>query len=378
MGHCRKQGFMTKRCTRCILPGYYPGIDFDPTGLCNHCRDYDQQWENHDFHISEGKLKLILENAKNKNRAYDCLVPISGGLDSSYTLYVIKQVYGLNPLAVNYDNGFQTDLARHNIQKLTKTLGVDLKVIAPDPQMLKKLYRIFLKTGAEPCTPCELGGTGAIYQTAAEINAPLIVFGTSVRTEGIAPKDLHYFDVRYFRDVIKGKFPFSEVDKIFFFPGLLRMFYLQIVKGIKTIQLPYYLPWKEKEIENLLKTRFGWKKGDKPHADCAFFPIRDYIRCKNWKFGAATQRLSAKIRDGQITREEALRIVRTTEGRMDDAELAAYLKIMNLTPSDIESVVLKNYRNFKTYLPLLNRVKWIIHFFSKLNLLPENIEKKLK
>ncbi|CAN2044494.1 putative N-acetyl sugar amidotransferase [Candidatus Magnetomoraceae bacterium gMMP-1] len=368
---------MIKYCSQCILPSNYPHIDFDMDNICTHCREYDSKWKRHDFEKSEKKLKKILENARSKRKKYDCLVPISGGLDSSYTLYLIKEVYKLRSLAINYNNGFQTELARNNIKKLIKSLNVELITISPDKKLLKKLYRIFLLSGAELCTPCELGGTGAIYKTAYKENIPLIIFGTSVRTEGISPKEVHYFDVRYFKDVVKGKLSLSEIDDIFLFPGLSRMFYLNFIKRIKIIQLPYYLPWEENKIKDILSTKFDWEKGNKPHADCFFFPVRDYIRWKNWKFGARTQRLSALIRDGQISRLEALMIVNKEEGKLSDDELNTYLDYMGLSGSDIELVILKDYRHFKTYLPLFNKIKWLMKVCARFNLLPENIEKKL-
>ena len=120
------------RCSRCILPDTYPDIAFDDHGVCNYCRDYDEQWSGFDFNKGEQHLKQIFKAAVRKKKNYDCLVPVSGGMDSSYTLYLITRVYKLTPLAVNFDNGFQTDLARNNLKRITTSLGVDLKVVAPD------------------------------------------------------------------------------------------------------------------------------------------------------------------------------------------------------------------------------------------------------
>jgi len=373
---------VVERCTRCVLPSFYPQLTPGADGVCRYCAEYDAQWKGHDFEASRRKFEEILTAAKTRARKrgqkYDCLVPLSGGLDSSYTLYLVRSVYQLNPLAVNYDNGFQTELARENIRRITTALDVDLKVVAPDKELLKELYRVFLFAGAELCTPCELGGTGAIYKTAYDEGLRLIIFGTSERTEGISPKAVHYFDVRYFKDVVRGKVARSRIDDFFFFPSLLRMAYLQLFVGIKVIQTPYYLPWPEDEIRELLSSKFGWESGDKPHADCFFFPLRDYIRFRHWKFGMRTQRLSALVRDGQLDRDEALRVVEEEEGQIDPEDMNRCLTHLGLTSEDVESIVLKDYRHFKSYLPLLTKAKWLIRLLARLHLVPENIEKKLR
>ena len=368
---------MNKICNRCVLPDSYPGIHFDEKGICNYCHGYETQWASHDYGKTEKKLKKILKAAKAKNRPYDCIVPLSGGLDSSYTLCLIKQ-FGLKPLAVNYNNGFQAEVARRNIKKITTALNVDLKVIAPDPSMLKKLYKIFLLSGAEPCTPCELGGTGAIFREAQRNNVPLVVFGTSERTEGITPKEIHYFDARYFKDVVKQKIPKADINEIFLFPNLVRMFYLQIIKRTRVIQMPYYMPWNEEKIANHLADRFGWEKGEDIHADCYFFPIKDHLRYKKWNFGARTQCYSAKIRDGQLKREEALTIIKRCEGQLNDKKIQPYLEQIGISKNELESIESKDYRHFKSYLPLLSKLNWILQLLSICNLLPENITKKFK
>jgi len=367
------------KCSRCVLPDTYPDIAFDDHGVCNYCTDYDEQWSGFDFNKGEQHLKKVFKAAVKRKKVYDCLVPVSGGMDSSYTLYLITRVYKLTPLAVNFDNGFQTDLARKNLKRITTSLGVDLKVVAPDIHVLKLLYKTFLRAGAELCTPCELGGTGAIYKTAFEEKIPLIVFGTSARTEGVSPKKLHYHDVRYFKDVIKNTLRASALDPVFTYASIWRMFFLLFIRRIKTIQMPYYLPWNEEKIEQLLWKETGWEKGHAPHSDCFFFPVKDHIRINNWGFGARTQRLAALVRDGQMEQKQALgQILKEETSHIDPHALKRYLDYMGLTAGDIENVRLKDHTRFKTYLPLLSRVRGLMKMISQLHFLPENIEKKLK
>ncbi len=110
-----------KRCTTCILPESYPNITFDDRGECNYCKNYTRI-----SYLGSDKLKADLMAARSKKGKYDCIVPISGGKDSTYVLYQITRIYGLRALAFNYDNGVTHPQAQENVRTIAEKLGVDL------------------------------------------------------------------------------------------------------------------------------------------------------------------------------------------------------------------------------------------------------------
>ncbi len=117
-----------RRCTRCILPESYPDIDFDSKGVCRMCREFDHRYQNIDWAFLEKKLIRMLGRYRGKGRSkYDCLVPFSGGKDSTYTLWLLKNKYGMNPLAFNVDNGFAEEGAQKFLSVGEKEVDADDK-----------------------------------------------------------------------------------------------------------------------------------------------------------------------------------------------------------------------------------------------------------
>ncbi|NCC62266.1 MAG: ATPase, partial [Verrucomicrobiae bacterium] len=112
-------------CKRCILNDSFPGILFADDGICNYCHAWNKRWGSFNFNRAENELKKIFNIVKTKNRKYDCLLPYSGGRDSSYVLYLCKEKYGLNPLAVTFNNLFMSSYAKNNIFSMIEVLGVD-------------------------------------------------------------------------------------------------------------------------------------------------------------------------------------------------------------------------------------------------------------
>ncbi len=132
-----------RRCTLCVLSEKTPKIKFDEHGVCNVCKDFDEQWSffSKNKPNMENELNDIFNAFRNKGRKYDCLVPISGGLDSTYVLYVCKKIYDLRILAFNFNNGFQTNIAKQNIENAIKKLNVDYISTGPEHREDKDRHR---------------------------------------------------------------------------------------------------------------------------------------------------------------------------------------------------------------------------------------------
>jgi hypothetical protein len=177
----------TKRCSKCILPETFPGIFFNDEGVCNFCTNHKNA-----LVIGEAQLKKVLH--AERGRIYDCLVPISGGKDSSYVLYYATEILNLNTIAVNYDSGFQSDIARKNIVSICNRLKVPLVVKRADlrtqVKMLREVLRIseIVGTFFHICMNCEVNIRTSALNTAKENHIPFILYGDSaVEAIGIQP-----------------------------------------------------------------------------------------------------------------------------------------------------------------------------------------------
>jgi len=175
-----------KRCTRCILPECYPNIDFDENGVCRVCREHDVKYSNIDWDARRKNLESILDRCRGKGEQYDILVPFSGGKDSSYTLWVLKEQYKMRCLAFNFDNGFLDPGALAFAKKSAARLGVDLITYSPGFDLLKKVYKRALETTGEFCAACVVLMPTAIFRAADTQGIRLIAAGFVSKLKGAA------------------------------------------------------------------------------------------------------------------------------------------------------------------------------------------------
>jgi hypothetical protein len=178
-----------KYCKKCILPESFPGIVFNDEGVCNFCQDYKP------YHPNLGREKLLEAlNKRNKTGQFDCVVPISGGKDSTYILYYIVKEFGLNPIAVSYDSGYQTEIARKNVQKACDILGVQLVIVKSPGNIQTKLIKGSLLVSKRlgrmwrSCGNCEAIIRTVSINTAKDYKVPFVVWGSSA-LESIGSKN---------------------------------------------------------------------------------------------------------------------------------------------------------------------------------------------
>ncbi|MBN1599799.1 MAG: N-acetyl sugar amidotransferase [Bacteroidales bacterium] len=354
-----------RRCTRCILPESFPGISFNVDGVCSICQEYDKEWGhiNEDyFKKSEKKLKRILNNAKKLKRRYDCLVPLSGGKDSTYVLYLCKRVYNLNVLAVNFNNGYQTDEAFQNVKQAANILDVDLIIYKPRWETTKKLTRGFLKATGEGCTPCNVGVGLTISRIAQLEKIPLIMNGISPRSDERSPRTIYASGGEYFMKVVKRNALLKDIRSTIyedqvrqlsfwhrFTRKITRMTLMDqgvfrflpknmFVRNSIPLVIPKYVEWNEDTIFNTIRNELNWKESEvgKEHTDCMLNPLKCYLRHQRWGFGSKTQKYSALIRDGQMDREEALKLI-TDEGDVPK-NLEKVKKVLEIDTEEFESI----------------------------------------
>ncbi len=337
----KSKGTTSHLCARCILPSSYPNIKFDNNGICNHCKSFEYHWG--EWLASEAlrektaeKLQKTFKKAKEKKSKYDALVPFSGGKDSSYVLHLCKIKYGLNILAFTNDNGFLSDQAKSNIEKMTKKLGVT-HIYYREPQMIKLARHFFVKTG-NFCAPCELGMFNTNYMMAKKHRIPLIIYGSSSKTDAGFPKELNPWDPWYFKKVIKQSEAQKYIASTIFGKNYIIPYAVDFILGKrKFVLLPNYLIWNEKDIQNILKKEYNLIF-TKEHSDCEFYEVAASLyRNRNPSLDSTVMKYSLLIRNGLMERDAVLSLIPNRFNDKKPESLDRFLKKLKLTISEFEN-----------------------------------------
>jgi hypothetical protein len=330
-----------RTCTRCVMPEGYPGVILDVEGVCNYCRTFDRQWgqwvNSLDAQIkSETKLRGIFEAAKNKKKRYDALLGISGGKDSSYALHLCREMYGLNVLTFTKDGGFLSDEAKERISTLVKYYRVD-HIYYHDP-LFPDLARIFLLKTGNFCAPCELSTFNISAIMAREYDIPLLILGTSSRTEAGAPKSLNPWDPWYFEKVTKGEDLQERIACSCYGPNYIMREGLSRLLGHRHIVLlPDFVPWDEDEIRRFFGRKFGFSFGGE-HSDCWATGIASYLYGQKLNdIDPNVGKCSLLVRTGKITREEAMERLNTPQEDTNLRHIDRFLKTTGLTHDEFEA-----------------------------------------
>lgn len=362
-----------KTCARCIHTSNFPRIKFDDTGICNYCRYYDLSTQ-----LGLDDLKNILKKGRTKVTKYDCLVPISGGLDSSYVLYYVVKVLGLKALAFNFDNGWQHPLAKENMLQLCQTLGCECRFITPDWSTLKAMYRSFLKAQVpDICAPCMVGIYSYMLEIAYQEDIPFIINGSSIRTQGSQPLTMFYVrDGRYFNDILK-RFA-ADIKNNYCTLTLPHYIKYFLIKRIKIFPLPDYLPqWNDEPIVETLQKEVGWSYPPNKlrRFDCQFYPMLLYWSQKKFNFNPLEMKYAALVREKVMTKEEALAKLSAIPP-VKDEEIEPILAKLDLSKEEFQRLLQpphKNFLNYKNYYNIVHIFKGFIKFLTKLGFIQDFI-----
>ena len=192
-------------CSRCIYNSEIVNIQFDDDGVCNYCRQIEELTNLYGTGQEKGKNQWmrIVNKIKlaGKGKKYDCIVGVSGGTDSSHMIYLALE-YGLRPLAVHYDDTWNSSIASENIRKVLEDTGVDLFTSVMDNKESDDIFRAFFKAGVpEMGTPTDLALAETLYRAAAKFGLKYVLEGHSFITEGISPVGKNYFDGKYIKSI---------------------------------------------------------------------------------------------------------------------------------------------------------------------------------
>lgn len=366
-----------KICSRCILDDSLPDvkIEFDENGVCNYCHEHDRLEKEYPTGSRGEKIlqKLAKDVKKSRKGRYDCVVGVSGGCDSSLALYTACRL-GLRPLAVHWDNGWNTPEAEENMRAITEALEVDFYRVSVSEKEMSDIYKSILKASIrEADAPYDIALTKVLYDAAEAFNIKYIFNGHSFRTEGIAPHGLYYFDGKYV-DGIHKQFGSIPRDT---FPNLMLWDWLRILtfKRIKRIRPLYYIDYKKEDVKKFLAEKFGWKWYGGHHMENRYtiFCGNYYIPTK-FKIDTRKSELSAFVRVGLISREEALteleKPIHVPEGILEEVK-----QRIGFTDGEFDSIMglpKKSYKDYPTYKDVFYRLKPLFWLFYKLKLVPKS------
>lgn len=289
-----------------------PDITFDKDGVCNHCHRYDELLSVRVFEPEEGKRALdqLVTNIKRdgKKKEYDCIIGVSGGVDSTYVAYLTKKL-GLNPLAIHFDNGWNSELAVSNIEKVLEKLDIDLYTYVIDWEEFKDLQLSFLKASTpDGEIPSDHAINALLFKEASKRGIKYIINGMNFKTESLAvPKWAYgHSDWKYIKSVHK-QFGTKKLKKYPYFTLFDTFLYL-FVRRIRLVSILNYIDYDKSEVMKVLQEDLGWKYYGGKHYESVYTRFyQSYILPQKFNIDKRIGHLSDLIRSGSISREDALK-----------------------------------------------------------------------
>lgn len=361
-------------CSRCVLDTTVPDITFNSLGECSYCKIHNSLEKNHPLN-EEGKhqFSTLINRIKRegKNQEYDCIVGVSGGRDSTYTLHIAVEM-GLRPLAVHFDNGWNSEIAVSNIKNATDILDVDLFTVVADWEEFKDLQKAFLWASVPDAeVPTDYAIISVLMQTANKNQVKYVFNGHSFRTEGVAPIGWTYMDGKYIRS-IHARYGHLKITS---FPlmSLTDLMYYTFIRHIRMIDVPEFIEYTHAEVEDVLKNRLGWRYYGGHHHESVYTEFFQSYYLPN-KFGIDKRKLeySALIRSGQMKREDALKELQ--QPYPYNREIIDYTHSkLGLTREEFQTIMdapVKTFKDYPSHYPTIRASKYFIKLACSLHLLP--------
>jgi N-acetyl sugar amidotransferase len=345
-----------------MLPETYETFEFDKKGVCNVCNNHKNQKSKIDWNKRAEQFEKLVKDFRGKGD-YDCLVPYSGGKDSTYVLYEIVVKHKLKPLVISFDHGFFREQHSKNIERTLKILGTDYLVFKPNMKIVGKLMLESLKRKGDFCWHCHTGIFAYPMQIAVKFNIPLIIWGESQAEyngyydfdeKNFEEKDEESFN-RYINLGINAEDMYGFIkDGIISERDLAPFKYpkLRDLKkiGYKSLCYGTFINWDPIKQTELIMKELGWKmdevEGLPPEfwmekIECRVNGIRDWLKYVKRGFGRTAQSVAREIRLGKMTKEEGKVLVDKHHAKKPKS-LEYFLKIMDITEEQFMEIALKH------------------------------------
>lgn len=365
-------------CTNCVMDTTDSRISFDRNGICDHCNDFKKNVEPNWYPNEEGakRLNKIISKIKEdgRGRDFDCLLGMSGGVDSSFMLHLVVKEFGLRPLVFHVDGGWNSEIAVNNIQVMIDKLGLDLYTEVINWEEMKDFQLAFFKSGVPHIDiPQDHAFIATLYNFAEEYNIKYILNGGNISTECVRnPMEWLYYgtDMKQIKD-IRTQFIRNPM-KTYPFSSILRhKFYLQYIKGVNVIKPLDYLNYIKEDALKLLNEAYGWKPYPQKHFESRFTKFYEgYWLPERFGFDTRKVQYSSLILTGQLTRNKALEMLKTRSYNLEtiDDEFEYIATKLGITVKELRKyfeMPKKYYWDYKNQEMLFNYGARILQFIGK-------------
>lgn len=354
-------------CSNCVMDTSDSAIVFDEHGVCDHCRDFENHvrpnW--HDDERGENELQRMIEaiRTSGKNKEFDCILGLSGGLDSSYMLHVLVKKFSLRPLLFHVDAGWNTDTSRYNIKAMVEKLGLALHTQVINWEDMQDFQLAFFKSGLPMLdVPQDHAFVATLYKFADKHNIKYIINGGNISTECVRnPLEWFYYgtDMWLINDIRRkfctrplADYPFSSV----FFHKI----YLRYIRGVQVIKPLNYFPYTKKDAIDTLANEYGWRNYPQKHFESQLTKfIEGYWLPTRFGYDTRKVQYSSLILTGQMSRAEALRLLKTPayDPETIEEEFAAIAEKLEISVDELRSyheMPLKSYKDYKNQEAIFN------------------------
>lgn len=330
-------------CSRCVMDTTDTDIQFDEHGVCQRCREYEERilpdWNHGKGHEAELQELIAKIKKSGEGKKYDCILGLSGGLDSTYMLHLAVKEWGLRPFVFHIDCGWNLPVAEENIRKVCNGLGVELHIEKMDWNELREMQLAWFRTGMEMLdAPQDHAFIALIDRFSRELGVKYIMNGYNICTEIVADPVSWTSDGgptgdgTYMKDVIK-KYCNIPIKNYTFTSGFKHKFWIPYVLGVKTLKPLNLVEFTKKEMVDTLVNEYGYEPyGQKHFEDLLTKFLEGYWMPKRFGHDIRRAQLSSLVVTGQMTRDEALKIleqppVTEEEGKAMFKEVAKRLEI---------------------------------------------------
>ncbi len=350
-----------KSCSKCVMPESAESLGFDNSGTCSVCRQVEFKQTGIDWNAKLEEFHKIVDGVRGKHD-YDCIVPFSGGKDSTFTLWYLVKKLKLKPLVVRFDHGFMRPTLIENNVRTFRTLGCDVLNFTPNWQVVRKLMFESLRRRGDFCWHCHTGIFAYPMWIALEKKVPLVIWGepSAEYSSFYSYDEDEEVDERRFNSFVNlginaedmlgmldntiGDYPVTARDlKPFSYPPVADLRALKL----RSVCLGSYIPWDVKEQTALIREELGWQgeevEGVPPEYDyekieCFMQGMRDYIKYLKRGFGRTTHLASIDIRNGRLTREQGVELVKQYDGKRPNS-IEIFLKYLGITEKEFMEIV---------------------------------------
>jgi N-acetyl sugar amidotransferase len=347
-----------RRCTRCMIPETHETIVFDEQGVCNVCRQHEYKHDTIDWDARKREFTTLIESYRGKY-SHDCIVPFSGGKDSTFTLYHLMKEYKLKPLVLQFDHGFLRPRTLENNVRTLKMLGADAMSFRPNWHVVRQVMLESLMRKGDFCWHCHTGIFAYPMQIAVKMNIPLLIWGepSAEYTSYYRYDEQEEVDERRFNrfvnlgitaDDMLGMVKVDDPRDLdpFRYPSLKDLRRI----GARSICLGSYMPWDVRAQSEIIERELGWQgnvvegvpaRYGYEKIECCFQGVRDYIKYLKRGYGRTAHLTSIDIRNGRMTREEAERLVAEFDGKRP-ASLDLFLEYVGIDEEEFLELALKH------------------------------------